>query len=323
MDHKLLTELINIVTKECVKTDALLSEYTTFKIGGPADYLVFVNDADKLSRILKLCTKIEMPYYILGKGSNLLVSDKGYRGVVIKLVSDGPIMEVMDDSHTDYKRLVETYHIDTTTHCMVKAPAAVSLIQFGLQVAKLGLTGFEFATGVPGTLGGALAMNAGAYGQEIKDTLLEITVVEKNGEVRTLSKEELELGYRKCIIQDTGAIAIDATFAFPYGKAEEVRAKVVELTRKRQEKQPLEYPSAGSTFKRPEGYFAGKLIMDAGLRGYRYNGAQVSEKHCGFVINAGNATAQDVIELIKYVQKEVFNQYGVNLETEVKFLGEF
>lgn len=239
----------------------------------------------------------------MGNGSNLLVSDKGYRGVVIQLWKNFSDIETEDNTIT------------------VKAGALLSKV--AAEALEESLTGMEFASGIPGTMGGAVMMNAGAYGGEMKDIIREVTVLTREGELLTLSKEEMNFGYRTSVVKEKGYVVISAELQLRKGDREEIRKVMDELKERRVTKQPLDMPSAGSTFKRPEGYFAGKLIMDAGLRGFSVGGAQISEKHCGFVVNKGDATAADVLGLIGEVQKRVQEKFGVALEPEVKFLGEF
>lgn len=279
-----------------------MSSHTTFRIGGPADYFLIPKTVEEVKKILEICKEESLPYFILGNGSNLLVSDKGYRGVILQLFRN------MSEIRVEGNRIY--------------AQAGALLSGIAATARNASLTGFEFAGGIPGTLGGAVVMNAGAYGGEMKDVLKEVTVLTKEGEVLTLPVEKLELGYRTSIISKAGYIVLEAVIELMPGELEAIKERMRELTEQRTSKQPLEYPSAGSTFKRPEGYFAGKLIMDSGLRGYQVGGAQVSEKHCGFVINAGNATAADVCQLMKNVSDIVEEKYGVVLEPEVKFLGE-
>ncbi len=243
----------------------------------------------------------DLPYYILGKGSNVLFADEGYPGVVIEI---GAGME----------------KVERTGDTGIRAQAGVSLSALAVFAAREGLSGLEFAGGIPGTLGGAVTMNAGAYGGEMKDVIVSAKVMDEEGVVQELSCEELQLGYRTSIVQKKQLVVLEAEFLLKPGTTEEIQNTMKELNAKRREKQPLEYPSAGSTFKRPEGYFAGKLIEDAGLRGYRVGDAQVSEKHCGFVVNRGKATCAEVLQLIKDVQKEVKEQFGVQLEPEVRII---
>jgi len=286
-----------------VLTDEPMSSHTTFRIGGPADYFLIPETVEQVGRIIEICREESLPYFILGNGSNLLVGDGGYRGVIIQLYRN------MSDVRTEGN--------------VIRAQAGALLSAVAAAARNASLTGFEFAGGIPGTVGGAVVMNAGAYGGEMKDVLTEAAVLTDKGEIRTLSVEELQLGYRTSIVKTAGYIVLEAKFRLEEGDQAKIRETMKELTVKRTSKQPLEFPSAGSTFKRPEGYFAGKLVMDSGLAGYQVGGAQVSAKHCGFVINAGGATARDVRMLMKDVQDKVFEKYGVKLEPEVKFLGEF
>lgn len=303
MNQELGKKLLSILKEEQVKKDEPMKSHTTFRVGGPADYFVTPQTAEEVAKVIEACTQEKVPYYIVGNGSNLLVSDKGYEGVIIQI----------------YKQMNQVKVEGAQIH--VQAGALLSMIAKRALDAEL--TGFEFAAGIPGTLGGACVMNAGAYGGEMKDVLKSVTVLTDKGEVKTLAKEELELGYRTSIIARKGYIVLDICMKLEKGDPEAIRARMDELREKRVTKQPLEYPSAGSTFKRPEGYFAGKLIMDAGLRGFSVGGAQISEKHCGFVINKGDATAEDVVTLMEETKKIVMEKFGVVLEPEVKRLGEF
>ena len=244
-----------------------------------------------------------MPYFILGNGSNLLVGDRGFRGFVIN------IMDNMNDIKVDGG--------------IIKAQAGAMLIKVSRAARDNSLTGLEFASGIPGTIGGAIYMNAGAYGGEMKDVVIQVTAMDAEGEIYTFGTDELEFSYRHSVIQQRDLIVLDVTMKLAAGDQKIIDDRMSELAVARRTKQPLEYPSAGSTFKRPEGYFAGKLIMDAGLRGYRVGDAQVSEKHCGFVVNRGNATADDVIKLIDDVKAKVSEEYDVVLEPEVRMIGEF
>lgn len=280
-----------------------MKKHTTFRIGGPADYYLCPHSTEELQKILQICRENKLEFFILGNGSNLLVSDKGYRGVVIQLWKNFSDIETEDNTIT------------------VKAGALLSKV--AAEALEESLTGMEFASGIPGTMGGAVMMNAGAYGGEMKDIIREVTVLTREGELLTLSKEEMNFGYRTSVVKEKGYVVISAELQLRKGDREEIRKVMDELKERRVTKQPLDMPSAGSTFKRPEGYFAGKLIMDAGLRGFSVGGAQISEKHCGFVVNKGDATAADVLGLIGEVQKKVQEKFGVALEPEVKFLGEF
>ena len=280
-----------------------MKKHTTFRIGGQADYYLCPHSTEELQKILQICRENKLEFFILGNGSNLLVSDKGYRGVVIQLWKNFSDIETEDNTIT------------------VKAGALLSKV--AAEALEESLTGMEFASGIPGTMGGAVMMNAGAYGGEMKDIIREVTVLTREGELLTLSKEEMNFGYRTSVVKEKGYVVISAVLQLRKGDREEIRKVMDELKERRVTKQPLDMPSAGSTFKRPEGYFAGKLIMDAGLRVFSVGGAQISEKHCGFVVNKGDATAADVLGLIGEVQKRVQEKFGVALEPEVKFLGEF
>ncbi len=277
-----------------------MSQHTTFKVGGPADVFVAPADADELVATVGACRRLGVPYFVLGRGSDLLVSDEGYRGVMIALDN---LTDITDDG--------------TALVC----EAGATLESVAERACELGLAGFEFASGIPGSVGGACFMNAGAYDGCMADVLESVDVLDNDGVVRTIGVEDLELGYRASRVRTEGLVVLRARIALARGDAADVRAKMDDLTRRREEKQPLEYGSAGSTFKRPEGYFAGKLIMDAGLKGYRVGDACVSTKHAGFVVNLGHATAADVRAVIAHVQDEVERQFGVRLEPEVRFLG--
>ena len=303
MNQKVIEKFWNLLGKDRVLVDEPMKRHTTFRIGGPADFFLLPSTVDEVRGILEICREEELPYFILGNGSNLLVSDKGYRGVIIQLY-----------------RNFSNISVEGNEIC---ASSGALLSQIAAAARNASLTGFEFAGGIPGTLGGAVFMNAGAYGGELKDVLKEAVVMTEQGEILTLPVEKLDMGYRTSRIKKTGYLVLEARLVLEQGDMDKIRDITKDLTEKRVSKQPLEYPSAGSTFKRPEGYFAGKLIMDAGLRGYQVGDAQVSEKHCGFVINKGNATAADVLTLIENVREKVQEQFGVTLEPEVKFLGEF
>jgi len=291
----------SIVGEEDVLTDEPLSEHTTFEIGGPADLYVMPEDIDELRDVIDLCREKDLPFFVLGRGSDLLVSDEGYRGVIVGL-ADG-----LTGVDVDEKEMT--------------CEAGVTLKEAAEMACELGLTGLEFACGIPGTVGGACFMNAGAYDGCMADVIESVRVITPEGDVRQYGVDELDFGYRQSRIREEGLIVLSATFKLHHGDPEDIRAKMDDLTARREEKQPLDKPSAGSTFKRPEGYFAGKLISDAGLRGYQVGGAAVSTKHAGFVVNLGGATAADVRAVIEHVQDEVERQYGVRLEPEVRFLG--
>lgn len=278
-----------------------MKNHTSFKVGGPADIIVTPKNSDNVLKIIKLCKENNVPYLVIGRGSNLLVRDGGIRGVIIQL--------------TELRNIRVNGELLT-------ADCGAELWDVSEAALKESLTGFEFACGIPGCIGGAVAMNAGAYGPEMKDVIQSALVIDDKNEVVELSNEELELTYRNSIILKKRYVVLKATFKLAKANKEEIKATIDDLQYKRTSKQPLEYPSAGSTFKRPEGYFTGKLIQDCNLKGFSIGGAQVSEKHSGFIINKDRATASDILNLIKHVQDTVFNEYGVELTTEVRIIGE-
>ena len=281
----------------------LMARHTTFRIGGPAALMARPATEEQVLACVKLARESQIPLVVLGNGSNLLVADEGVQAFVLDM--------------TGLNRLERTGEREIT------AGAGVTLARLASFAAGEGLTGLEFAHGIPGTLGGAVVMNAGAYGGEMKDVLTEVQALTREGEILTIPGDKLELGYRTSVIAKKGYIVLEAKLRLEKGQEADIRARMEDLKNRRVTKQPLEYPSAGSTFKRPEGYFAGKLIQDAGLGGFQVGGAQVSEKHCGFVINRDQATAADIAELIRQVQAKVKEDSGVDLEPEVKRLGEF
>ncbi|MBR4754126.1 MAG: UDP-N-acetylmuramate dehydrogenase [Lachnospiraceae bacterium] len=294
-------DLKSICGSEAVKLQEPLKNHTTFRIGGPAAFFVSIDSEEKLQSVVKYCRDNAKDYYILGNGSNMLVSDEGFSGVVIQL------FDKFNDISIEGERIY--------------ARAGALLSRIANAAAKAGLTGLEAAAGIPGTLGGAMVMNAGAYGFEMKDVTEYVRVLTPEGHIKDIACRDMDFGYRHSCVTDKGYIVLGAGLVLKPGKEEDIRERMKELKEQRSSKQPLEYPSAGSTFKRPEGYFAGKLIMDAGLKGLSVGGAQVSEKHCGFVINRGDATAADVTALIKIIQDTVKEQTGVILEPEIKKLG--
>ncbi len=301
MEQSLINLLYRIVGERNVQLEEPMAKHTTFRIGGPAQVFVTPRSVEELGQVVLAVNNSKIPYFVVGHGSNLLVSDRGIQGVVIQLYNN----------FADF----------TIDGGKVYAKAGVMLNRLGNAVRDAGLTGFEFAAGIPGTLGGAVMMNAGAYGGEMKDIVTAVQLMDSQGNLFEKSGEEMEFSYRHSIIEEKGYIVIGATLTLQEGDIGEITARMEELALARKTKQPLEYPSAGSTFKRPEGYFAGKLIMDAGLRGYAVGGAQVSEKHCGFVINKGGATAADVQRLMEDVQHKVYDKFQVQLEPEVRFVG--
>ncbi len=305
----MLNRLQEILGADHVFSEEPMSKHITFRVGGPAEWFVKVNTIEQLKQVLALCKEQEEPYYIIGNGSDLLVSDSGVRGVIIRLTGD-------------FEEVIPKEKVNEGI-CDVQVGAGVMLATLSLRVGKKGFTGLEFANGIPGTVGGAVLMNAGAYGGEIKDTIVAADVMTKDGEIRRLTKEELKLSYRHSVMMESGDIVLKAYFTLAVRPKLQIFAVMESYKKARQEKQPLEYPSAGSTFKHPEGHFAGKLIQDAGLSGYSIGGAMVSTKHAGFVINAGGATANDIYRLIQYIKQKVKDKFQIELEPEVRFLGEF
>ena len=302
MEQRFLKSVGEKIPELVVMQNEPMKKHTTFRIGGPADFYT-EPDEKQLPKLIGIAKECGIEVTIIGNGSNLLVGDGGIRGLVIGIGKGLSKIEVSDNKIT--------------------AGAGAILAAVASKAAEASLGGMEFAAGIPGSIGGAVVMNAGAYGGEIKDIIVSVTVLTPDGQILKLSKEELDLSYRHSCVLEKGYIVLEAQLELFTKPQEQIRAYMAELRSKRVEKQPLEFPSAGSTFKRPEGYFAGKLVMDCGLRGYRVGDAQVSQKHCGFVINAGNATAADVMQLIKDVQERVMDQFGVQLEPEVKMIGEF
>lgn len=295
--YKLLGEFYN---EEDITVDSPMSEHIYFRVGGPADILVTPVNEEQVVNTLKLCREYNVPYFILGNGSNILVKDGGISGVVIK-----------------FNKLNK---ITTEGNC-VTAQSGALLKDVSKAALENNLRGFEFACGIPGSIGGAVFMNAGAYDGEMAHVIKSARVIDENCNIKNLTKEELELGYRSSIVMKKGYVVIEATIELESGEYASIKDKIYDLTNRRESKQPLEYPSAGSTFKRPEGYFAGKLIQDSGLKGFSIGGAAVSEKHSGFVINKGGATAKDVLDVIAHVQKTVKENFDVELHTEVRIIG--
>ena len=307
MDNKMLSEaLISMLGAGNVRTGELMKTHTTFRIGGAADYYVTPQAEKQIADVIAFLKKSDIKYIVIGNGSNILVMKAS--GVVGEL----------GDGFSDYEFLQDSQ--DNSDEVLVKASAGMKLTRLGNQLAANGIAGFEFATGIPGCIGGAVRMNAGAYGGEFKDILVSAKVIDDEGVIRELPADELELGYRTSIVK-SNMIVLEATLKLRKGEPDIIRNNISELAAKRRQKQPLEYPSAGSTFKRPEGYFAAKLIEDAGLKGCARGGAQVSEKHAGFVVNKGDATAKDVCELTDYIKSEVMEKFGVGLELEVVKVG--
>ncbi|MBE6011527.1 MAG: UDP-N-acetylmuramate dehydrogenase [Lachnospiraceae bacterium] len=280
-----------------------LKNHTSFKIGGDAKVFFMPESVSDIADALKVCRENEFPYYILGNGTNILFSDKGYNGVIINI----------------FNKFNQVYLENENT---INAQSGALLSSIANIALNNSLSGMEFASGIPGALGGAVYMNAGAYGGEMKDIVLSADILDKDGNIRTLDNNEMGFQYRSSNAEKEGFIVLSAKLQLKKGNKEEIKSKMHELNSQRKEKQPLEMPSAGSTFKRPEGNFAGKLIMESGLRGYSIGGAMVSEKHCGFVVNTGNATCKDVLLLIEHVKKTVYDKFNVMLEPEVRIIGD-
>ncbi len=304
MGNDLYTILKEVIREEDILLNEPMSKHTTFRIGGCADAFVKVTAIEQLQRLIPLLHEKKIPFYVIGKGSNLLVSDKGYRGVIVQLDEEFGIVDVQEN-----KLVVQ---------------AGASMAKVAKTALQHSLTGFEFAAGIPGTIGGGVIMNAGAYGGEMKDVVSKVRYLNASGEIAEAGNADMDFGYRHSMLKKHPEyIVLEVEIILQPGSADKIADCMMDLARRRREKQPLEYPSAGSTFKRPEGYYAGKLIQDAGLSGYVVGGATVSPKHNGFVINTGNATASDVKRLIDDVQEKVLEQFQVKMEPEVIFLGEF
>lgn len=300
ISEAVIQTIAGFVPWENIRRREPMNRHTTFRIGGEADCFVEIGSMEQLQKLQRYLRIVELPCLVMGNGSNLLVSDRGYAGVVLQI---GPRMQQI---RLEGDRMI------------VQAGALMS------QVAKAAyeqeLTGFEFACGIPGTIGGGVVMNAGAYGGELSQVVSQVKVIDREGNVLELDNETMEFGYRTSAIKSHPFTVVEVTLQLASGEKEAIRSRMNELAAKRREKQPLEYPSAGSTFKRPEGHYAGELIMKSGLRGYQIGGARVSDKHCGFIVNTGNASYEDVRDLIAYVQEKVKACFGVDLEPEVIFV---
>lgn len=302
MEKSRIYQLFKDKKFEKILFDEPMKNHTSFKIGGPADVLIIPEREEEIVNAIRFCRENQIKYFIMGNGSNLLVKDTGIRGVVIKVANGFDRIEVIGER--------------------VICQSGALLSKVAKYALKHSLTGFEFASGIPGTIGGAIAMNAGAYGGEMKDVVSKVKAIDRNNNIVELTNADMNFRYRGSLVSDENLIVLGVELNLQKGDYSSIEAKMKDLTERRVSKQPLEYPSAGSTFKRPEGYFAGKLIEDAGLRGVRYGDAQVSEKHCGFVINVGEATFEHVITLIRMIQKVVYDKFNVKLEPEVKIIGD-
>lgn len=301
VSEAVISALKKFVPEENICLQEPMAGHTTFRIGGPADCLLQIENTEQLERVQKYLNLVELPWFVLGNGSNLLVSDRGFQGIVVQ------IGQKMKDIKVE--------------GCRMTVMAGATLAQVARAALEHGLTGMEFAAGIPGTVGGGVVMNAGAYGGEMSQVVEQVTVLDREGNSMTLENETMEFGYRTSTIRNNRFTVTEVVFLLKPGDKAQIQATMEELAEKRREKQPLEYPSAGSTFKRPKDHFAGQLIMEAGLRGFQIGGARVSDKHCGFVVNTGGALAQDVKDVIETVQERVKDRFHVNLETEVVFLG--
>ncbi|MDY5807550.1 MAG: UDP-N-acetylmuramate dehydrogenase [Lachnospira sp.] len=301
MSDEIVTRLINITGKDNVRINEPMKNHTTFKIGGPAQYYVTPESVTQIQEVVSLCRDMNIPLHVIGNGSNILVGDDGVDGVVLALFNTFSDYEIKDN--------------------VITAQAGMSLIKLAVIALREGLTGLEFASGIPGSVGGAVYMNAGAYDGQMKDVVTSVTVLDEAGNIRILGRDELDMGYRTSAVAKHNMIVLQVIIELKAGNKEQIKDRMNQLSELRKQKQPLEYPSAGSTFKRPEGFFAGKLIADAGLKGYSIGGAAVSEKHAGFVVNMGGATAKDVVELTDYIKKRIIEQFGVTLELEIKKIG--
>lgn len=297
--------LVKELPKEQIKVDEPMKNHTNFKIGGNADFYIIAKQVSQIQAVLKISKEYNIPITILGNGSNVLVSDKGIRGIVLRIA-------------------IEKFEIEKLPNeAIITIGAGVLLAKVAIQLAKESITGFEFASGIPGTIGGATRMNAGAYGGEIKDCIKSVTCLTKDGELKELSKEECKFSYRHSIFCEELLIVVQAKLQLPFGSKEEIQSKMNEYAQSRKEKQPIQFPSAGSVFKRGQDFIAAKLIDECGLKGYTVGGAQISTLHAGFIINIGNATAQDVINIIEHEKQVVLEKTGYNIELEVELIGEF
>ena len=303
LSSAILETLRSYVSEDNIHLQEPMAVHTTFRVGGPADCLIEIESAEQLKKVQRYLYQVEYPFTVVGNGSNLLVSDNGYQGIILQI-----------------GRKMSNISVNGN---VIVAQSGATMAQVAAEAWKNGLTGLEFASGIPGTVGGGVVMNAGAYGGELAQVVTYVQVLNIEGEFMNLDNDTLEFGYRRSTIRRQPFIVTEVTFELTPGDPEMIKAKMDELAVKRREKQPLEFPSAGSTFKRPEGHFAGELIMNAGLRGFQVGGARVSDKHCGFVVNTGNASAADIMDVIWEVQRRVKDRFGVDLEPEVVFLGAF
>ena len=300
ISRAVLDTLKSFVPEDNIHLQEPMAGHTTFRIGGPADCLLQLEDEEQIKKVQKYLNLIEMPFFVIGNGSNLLVSDLGYQGIILQVGQKMSRIEV--------------------DGCRIVAQAGALLGQVANTAMENGLTGLEFASGIPGTVGGGVVMNAGAYDGELSQVVTLVDVVSHQGEALAFNNDTMEFGYRTSVIRKNPFTVTSVTFELAKGDKQQIKAKMEDFAARRRQKQPLEYPSAGSTFKRPEGYFAGKLIMEAGMRGYQTGGARVSDKHCGFIINVGKATAHDVLDVVAEIKERVKERFGVELEMEMVYL---
>ena len=303
MEDTILEDLKNNLKNDEYKLNEPLSKHTTYKIGGNADYFVMPTNVEEIKICIEIAKRNNIPYFVLGRGSNILASDEGYRGMIIHLGNNFADIEIDEESN------------------IITAEAGASIISVSNKAAQAGLTGLEFICGVPGTVGGAVSMNAGCYGGEISDVLVEAMILDEDGNVVKVTKDDLKMGYRYSIILENNIILLSASFKLEKGNSDEIKQRMNELNERRKKVQPLDKPNAGSVFKRPEGYFPGKLIEDAGFKGVKIGGAEVSEMHANFIVNSENATAEDVITLVNNIKAKVKEMENVDLELELKLLG--
>lgn len=296
------SKLNMVVPPERIIFNEPMKKHTTFKIGGPVDVLVIPESIEELQQIIAACTKSQLPYLVFGLGSNILVREKGFKGVAIKLGNGLRSIQISGE--------------------YITAEAGIRLSELSKKAAQNGLSGLEFAEGIPGSLGGAVVMNAGAYNGEMKDILASVQAIDPHGKIKSFAKDEMEFSYRKSVFQHNGYIVVSAVLHLSKDDQTAIYQRMTEFAHQRREKQPLEYPSAGSTFRRPEGFYVGPMIEQMGLKGFKIGGAQVSTKHAGFIINTGDATANDVLQLIKYIQDKAQQQFGVDLRPEIVIIGE-
>lgn len=303
IEKTVVEEIKKMLPSDIIFENEPMKKHTTFFAGGEAKLYICIKEISQLQQLMYYLTRNKIPYFIIGNGSNLLVSDNGFNGVIIEIGNAFSGVSVENNR--------------------IRAKAGTLLSKVSNYAMKESLSGIEFASGIPGTIGGAVVMNAGAYDGEMKQVVKEVTLLCPDGKIITLSNDEMQFGYRFSVIKENPYVVLEVVLELDKKEQKEIKKKMEDFSNRRREKQPLEYPSAGSTFKRPKGYYAGKLIMDSDLRGFKIGGAQVSEKHCGFIINKDNAAAKDIYLLVKEVQRRVKETSGVMLEPEIIFLGEF